>query len=72
MVMDYVTSWPDNIPFCIDDLMKNIVSKQWVPLELHSGQGRSFELKLFQEVIKIFRNQGGKGNSIRYTIELIS
>jgi len=32
--------------------VNQIVSRHGVPLEIHSDQGKSFEMKIFQELIK--------------------
>lgn len=58
MVMDYFSKWPEVIPMpnqeaetVADALVKDIVSRHGVPLELHSDQGRNFESTVFKNLM---------------------
>lgn len=54
IVMDYFTKWPEAFAVpnqetgtVVDALVKQIVCRLGVPLELHSDQGRNFESTIF-------------------------
>ena len=58
--MDYFTKWPEAYPIpnqeattVAEVLVKELVSRFGVPVELHSDQGRNFESRVFQEMCRI-------------------
>ncbi|KAJ8944277.1 hypothetical protein NQ318_009654 [Aromia moschata] len=60
VVMYYFSKWPEAVPLpnqeaetVAEAFIENVIARHGVPLELHSDQGRNFELELWQEVIKI-------------------
>ena len=36
-------------------LVKEFISRMGVPMIIHSDQGKNFELKLFQQICRLFR-----------------
>ncbi|CAK9820223.1 Retrovirus-related Pol polyprotein from transposon 412 [Anthophora quadrimaculata] len=60
VIVDYFSKWPEVIPLpnqrattIATALLRDVVSRHGVPLELHSDQGRSFESTVFKELMQL-------------------
>ncbi|UYV69434.1 K02A2.6-like, partial [Cordylochernes scorpioides] len=60
VAMDYFTKWPEAYAIPNQEattvakvLMDNLICRFGVPLELHSDQGRNFEVGMFQELCRL-------------------
>ncbi|KAK2577752.1 hypothetical protein KPH14_011855, partial [Odynerus spinipes] len=60
VVVDYFSKWLEVVPLLNQQattiakaLVREVISRHGVPLELHSDQGRSFESSIFKELMKI-------------------
>ena len=75
IAMDYFTKWPEGyaLPNQEAETMAKVLVDQFVsrfgaPAQLHSDQGRNFELQVFTEMCKLLGNRKDENNTLTSSV----